>query len=119
MNSVQLIGRTTKEPEVRRSEKGNAVARFTLAVNREKDTADYIGIICFGKTAELIEKYVGKGKLLGISGRIQTGSYEKEGKKIYTTDIVADRVEFLSNEKKEEQSQIPTGFSMVDEDIPF
>lgn len=117
MNNITLIGRTTKAPEVRTSASGVAVGRFTLAVDREKEGADFISVICFGKTAELVQKYVDKGKQLGISGRIQTGSYEKDGHKIYTTDVVADRVEFLG---KKENSEAPEGFSQItDDDIPF
>ena len=123
MNNVILIGRLTKDPEVRYSEAGNAVARFTLAVNRDKSNSDFIGITCFGKTAELAEKYLKKGKQIGMTGRIQTGSYEKDGKKVYTTDVIADRVEFLGGkeekEEKEVQQKIPEGFSQLDDDIPF
>lgn len=130
MNNVVLIGRTTKEVEVRYiPESQNAVARFSIAVDRfgKEKTADFINIVCFGKTAELCEKYLQKGKKVAIQGRIQTGSYEnKEGKKVYTTDVVAERVEFLEwGEKKEitrEQTPgIPEGFQALedDSDIPF
>ena len=102
MNTVILIGRNTKQPETRYSGE-MAVCRFTLAINRGKDRtgndlgADFVSIVCFNKTAQLVEKYITeKGRLLGISGKIKTGSYEdKDGKKVYTTDVVADRVEFL------------------------
>lgn len=102
MNSVELTGRLTKDPDVRYTGSGMAIGRFTLAVDRQRSAkegeqaADFIGITCFGKTAELIEKYVKKGRLVGISGRIQTGYYERDNKRVYTTDIVANRVEFLS-----------------------
>lgn len=139
MNSVALVGRLTKDPEVRYTsgDKSMAIARFTLAVDRDRaakegeQSTDFISTVCFGKTAELVEKYVKKGRQVGITGRIQTGSYEKDGKRIYTTDIVADRVEFLggrddskstsSDVKTEEvQAQIPEGFAVLtDEDIPF
>ena len=102
MNQVQLIGRLTKEPTTRyNAESGMAVARFTIAIDRLKTRnnqdpgADFPSIVCFGKTAENVEKYCGKGRLVGITGRIQTGSYEGNNGKVYTTDIVADRVEFL------------------------
>jgi single-strand DNA-binding protein len=78
-----------------------AIARFSVAVDRPKQngkeaTSDFPNCIAFGKTAELIEKYLAKGRLVGITGRLQTGSYtDKDGKKVYTTDVVADRVEFL------------------------
>ena len=128
MNNVVLIGRLTKDPETRYSGE-TAVTTFTLAVDRpmSKDkTADFIRIVAFGKTAELCERFLVKGRLVGIQGRIQTGSYkDKDDKTIYTTDIVADRVEFLEwgdkKEKQEELAGIPEGFQVLDddEDIPF
>ena len=141
MNSVSLIGRLTRDPEVRYGAASQtAVAKFTLAVNRpfakegEQD-ADFIGITCFGKTAELVERYMGKGRLVGVTGRIQTGSYEKDGRKVYTTDVIADRVEFLDRGNGSSESysqpdtstpfddpadQIPAGFAkLTDDDIPF
>ena len=124
MNSVSLIGRMTKDPEIRYSQSNTAFARFSIAINRDRDTTDYPNIVCVGKTAELVEKYLGKGRMVGITGRIQTGSYEKDGRKVYTTEVFADRVEFLDRkeekEEKEEQQKIPEGFSqLTDEDIPF
>lgn len=102
MNHVQLTGRLTKDPECKKTA-GNtlSVARFTLAVRRPKTKegdpeADFLPIVCFGKLAENIAQYVHKGRLVAVSGRIQIGSYEKEGKKIYTTDIIANSIEFLS-----------------------
>ena len=129
MNSVSLTGRLTKDPVVRYKD-DMGIARFTLAVDRPKmngkdATSDFPNIICFGKTAELVEKYLGKGRLIGLTGRIQTGSYtDKDGKKVYTTEVVADRVEFLDKiEKKEEEprSNIPLeGFEQISADeIPF
>ena len=139
MNSVSLIGRLTRDPEVRYSAGSQtAVAKFTLAVNRpfakegEQD-ADFIGITCFGKTAELVEKYMSKGRQVGVTGRIQTGSYEKDGRKIYTTDVIADRVEFLdrgnsssesftqsANDNPFSDDRVPAGFAkLTDDDIPF
>ena len=101
MNNVTLIGRLTRDPDVRyTSSTQMAVARFSIAINRptRKDgteQTDFPNIVAFGKTAELCEKFLVKGRLVGIQGRIQTGSYEKNGQRIYTTDVVADRVEFL------------------------
>jgi len=137
MNSVALIGRLTKDPEVRYSA-GNqmAIAKFTLAVDRERggkdgeQSADFISITCFGKTAELVEKYIGKGRLVGVTGRIQTGSYEKDGRRIYTTDVIADRVQFLDKgnstgnfsggSQNEVIDETPQGFEQItDDDIPF
>lgn len=100
MNSVALIGRLTKDPEVRYIPGSqNAVATFTMAVDRpfsKEKQADFIKVTVFGKAAEKCEKFLTKGKLVGVNGRIQTGSYKnKEGATVYTTDVVADRVEFL------------------------
>ena len=135
MNTVQLIGRLTKDPEVRYTTNQTAVAMFTIAINKGKDKdgkdlgADYPSIVAFGKTAELVEKYVNKGRLVGVQGRIQTGSYEKDGKKYYTTDIIADRVEFLESKKETPENKVKREtpeddvmsiFSRLeDEDIPF
>lgn len=139
MNSVSLIGRLTRDPEVRYGAASQtAIAKFTLAVDRRgardgEQTADFISITCFGKTAELVEKYIGKGRLVGVTGRIQTGSYEKDGRKVYTTDVIADRVEFLDRgnssdnaggfaQSSQESSgnNVPTGFeALTDDDIPF
>jgi single-strand DNA-binding protein len=115
MNSVVLIGRLTKDPELRYiPESQNAVATFTLAVDRafsKEKQADFIKITVFGKQAENCERFLTKGKLCGVQGRIQTGSYKnKEGAMVYTTDVVADRVEFLEWGDKAEKSGIPSGF---------
>ena len=109
-----------------------ATAHFSLAIDRGKTKdgqdggADYPSIVCFGKTAELVEKYCSKGMQVGITGKLRTGSYEKDGRKIYTTEILADRVEFLSKkeskgteEEKTETATLPEGFDWLDGDIPF
>ena len=138
MNKVTLIGRLTKDPEIRYSAGSQtAVARFSLAIDRGKKAngedagTDFPNIVAFGKTAELVEKYVVKVQQLAVEGRIQTGSYERDGVKRYTTDIVAERVEFLG--KKESSNTLPKGIvktedkddvysvfsSITDDDIPF
>ena len=130
MNNVVLIGRLTKDPELRYiPESQNAVATFTLAVDRpfsKEKVADFIRITVFGKQAENCEKFLAKGRLAGVQGRIQTGSYkDKDGKTVYTTDVVADRVEFLDRGDKAADNQsapeIPEGFMALedDDDIPF
>ena len=147
MNSCVLIGRLTKDPEVRYISKSQmAVAAFTVAINRGKDKhgndrgADYIPVTAFGRQAENCERFLAKGRLVGVQGRIQTGSYtNKDGATVYTTDVVADRVEFLEWGDRNEgagggrhQNQpsgsgsadkdmgVPEGFCAVsDEDIPF
>lgn len=105
MNKVILMGRLTRDPEVRYTQGDNAsaVARFSLAVDRrfkkdEEQTADFINCVAFGKTGEFIEKYGRKGTKFVVEGRIQTGSYtNKDGQKVYTTDVVVEQVEFAEN----------------------
>ena len=128
MNTVILIGRLTKDPEIRTiSQSETTVANFTLAVDRpmaKEKTADFIRIVCFGKTAELCERFLTKGRQVAVQGRIQTGSYKTQsGETRYTTEVVAERVEFLGNKgdssTKEVNSSIPDGFSELDDDVPF
>lgn len=128
MNTVILIGRLTKDPEIRViSQSETTVANFTLAVDRpmaKEKTADFIRIVCFGKTAELCERFLTKGRQVAVQGRIQTGSYKTQsGETRYTTEVVAERVEFLGSKgdssPKEVDSSIPDGFSELDDDVPF
>lgn len=111
MNNVVLMGRLTRDPEVRYTQGDNpvAIARYTLAVDRRvkaadgQQTADFINIISFGKTAESAEKMLHKGMKICIDGRIQSGSYtNKDGQKVYTTEVLAEHFEFC--EKKEDNS---------------
>ena len=107
MNNVTLIGRLTRDPEVRytQGENGMAVARYTLAVDRrqsrnsgEEQTADFISCVAFGKSGEFAEKYLQKGTKIAVTGRIQTGSYtNKDGQKVYTTDVVVEEHEFAES----------------------
>ena len=125
MNSVQLIGRLTRDPQVTyKEDRSISFAKFSIAIDRGRDKgADFPNIVCFGKTAELVDKYIHKGRLVGITGRIQTGSYEKDGSKVYTTDVIADRVEFLDRDpeasKEEPATSGFTQMSLTDDDIPF
>lgn len=108
MNKVILVGRLTRDPEVRYSsgEQAMAIARYTLAVDRrlrgntnsDQPTADFINIVAFGKDGEFAEKYLRKGMRILVEGRIQTGSYtNKDGQKVYTTDVVVERHEFVES----------------------
>lgn len=105
MNKVILMGRLTRDPDVRYSQNENstAVARFTLAVDRrfkkdEQQSADFISCVAFGKTAEFFEKYMKQGSKICVEGRIQTGNYtNKDGQKVYTTDVVVENVEFAES----------------------
>ena len=106
MNKVILIGRLTKDPDLRfAAGSGTAVTRFTVAVNRQmkRDEADFINCIAFGKTGETIAQYLTKGRQIAINGNIRTGSYDaKDGTKRYTTDVVVETFEFINNGKKDE-----------------
>lgn len=130
MNHVGLMGRFVKDPTIRYTSDGKAVANFTLAVQDDYDTtkANFISCKAFGKVAENIEKFCHKGELIGVDGKISTGSYEKDGKKIYTTDVICEKLTFtprldLTEKVKEDtkaEAQIPEGFSKLDDDdIPF
>jgi single-strand DNA-binding protein len=105
MNSVNIIGRLTKENELKYSASGTAVLKNSLAVNRKfkKDETDFINILAFGKTAELMANHLNKGDQVGIEGHIQTGSYEKEGKKVYTFEVVVDNITFIGSRKDAQQ----------------
>ena len=124
MNNVILIGRLTRDPEIRYTANTQmAVATLTIAVDRpakagEERKADFPRITVFGRQAENCEKYISKGSRIAVQGRIQTGQYkDKDGKTVYTTDVIADRVEFLEFREKTEDA--PSEFSQLDEDIPF
>ncbi|MFA9397474.1 MAG: single-stranded DNA-binding protein [Clostridiaceae bacterium] len=117
MNKVVLIGRLTKDPELRYiAGTGNAVTTFTIAIDRRfnnkegKKEADFVPIVVWGKSAEFVANYGGKGRLIGVSGRIQTGSYEaKDGTRRYTTDVVADDVQFLDKGNQTNQNKNTMG----------
>jgi len=132
MNNVSLIGNLTRDPEYRALPNGETtVISFSIAVQRDfkKAEADFINIKSFAKSAKQIEFYetvLKKGKKVGVVGRIQSGSYEKEGRKIYTTDVIADKLEFLnkSNNTEKQDSSLPDGFTELKDDedldeIPF
>ena len=137
MNKVFLIGRLTRDPEVRYPAGDNAiaVARYTLAVERriknENQSADFINCVTFGKNAEFVEKYLRKGTKIAVTGRIQTGSYtNRDNQKVYTTDVVVEEHEFAENKTARNTGNagntggqpddgfmnIPDG---IDEELPF
>ena len=144
MNKVILMGRLTRDPDARYSqgENSTAVARFTLAVDRrfkrqgDEQTADFISCVAFGRTAEFAEKYLHQGTKVVGCGRIQTGSYtNKDGQRVYTTDVVLEEVEFAESKKAQEEhgqnqnssssgiQTSPDGFMNipdgVEEELPF
>lgn len=139
MNKVILTGRFTRDPEVRYTNDGTSIARFSIAVNRRfakegsDQKADFLNCIAFGKSAEFIEKYFFKGMKVDLSGRIQTGSYtNRDGQKVCTTDIVVEEIEFGESKGSNQSQQKPEtphpetdpdGFMSIpdgiDEELPF
>ena len=125
MNSVNIIGRVCNDVELRYTPSQMAVVKLNVAVDDgygEKKKTYFIPVTVFGKQAENCEKFVSKGKKIAVTGKIVTGFYEKDGRKIHTTDVVADRVEFLEfaeREQSKEQETVPQGFAALNEDIPF
>lgn len=128
MNKVFLTGRVTREWEIRATASGTTIARNSIAVDSgygDNKRTDFINLTAFGKTAETLEKYGFKGQKMLIEGRIQTGSYEKDGAKHSTTDIIIDRSEFLSfkdnntSEEKTGSKEAISGFEALAEDVPF
>lgn len=140
MNKVELIGRLTRDPDIRytQSQKPTCIARYTLAVDRRfkkegEQSADFISCVAFGKQAEHAQKYYHKGIKIAIVGRLQTGSYDhRDGYKVYTTDVVVEEQEFAESKSSGDGYQQPTqdygpqdenGFTEIPEssygDIPF
>lgn len=139
INSTVLVGRLTKDLELQYTSSNIAVCKFTLAVNRKykKDETDFIQCVAWKQSAENMVKYVGKGSLIGIEGHIQTGSYDnKEGVRVYTTEIVADSVQFLEPKKDtfndqdskdiyndikagEEKKKYQQTIDVAEDDLPF
>lgn len=133
MNTVTLIGRLTADPEVGYTQSQKAVCKFTLAVDRAKEGADFIRIVAWDRQAENIGKYMHKGSKIAVNGRIQTGSYkDREGKTVYTTDVVAINTEFLDSKpaKPDADPQVvkaqaedlfgdDVAFTYADDGIPF
>lgn len=129
MNSVELVGRLTRDPDVRYTSDGKAVAHFTVAVDRDgmkdedgRKIADYPNIVAFGRVAETCETYLKKGRQVGVQGRIQTGSYKnKNGDTVYTTEVVASRIGLIGSApaKPEEKPQRQEQFEEIDDDVPF
>lgn len=119
MNMVVLIGNLTRDPEVRYTTNQMAVCTVTLAIDRptKEKTTDFPRVVVFGKQAETLATYMKKGGKIAVSGSIQTGSYEKDGEKVFTTDVVANRIEFLSKAEKKQESF--GGFAALEGDVPF
>ncbi|MCM1222914.1 MAG: single-stranded DNA-binding protein [Lachnospiraceae bacterium] len=129
MNKIELIGRLTKDPELETTSGGLTYTRFTLAVNRKYENAngerevDFINCTAWRQTAELIGKYLKKGRLLGACGTLQVRNYDaQDGTKRYVTEVIVDEITFCdSGEKKEEKGEAkqPTLTPTQDDDLPF
>ena len=111
MNSCNFIGNITKDIEIQFvGDQGLPLVKFTIAVRRDKEKADFINCVAFKKTAELIADYFVKGSTIGVSGRLQTGSYtNKEGNKVYTTDLIINDITFVDKKNKNVDNRIDTG----------
>ena len=122
MNHVTLMGRLTRDPELKYSQAGKAYCGFSLAVQREfnREEADFINCLAWGKTAETIAEWLGKGRRIALQGRIQTGNYEnKNGDKVSTFEVVADRFEFVDSAKSEENNGNVRSEEDLEDDFPF
>lgn len=136
MNNVSIAGRLTADPEMRTTAKGEHMCKFTVAVDREtsEKEADFIRCIVFRQSADYVCNYCGKGDVIGLTGKIRTGSYEdKDGKKVYTTDIFVDRIERLHKQQPKNdypvsgqsvylediKPGIPAGGNDAEEELPF
>jgi len=134
INAVTLVGRLTKDPELKYSQSGTAICNFTIAVNRgfksqDGQDADFINSVIFKGGAESLANYQRKGNLIGLTGRIQTRNYEnKEGRRVYITEVVADSVQFLESKKSNNkqasdqrggQSNNGDPIDISDDDLPF
>ena len=122
MNRAILVGRLARDPKLRTTNSGMSACRFTVAVDRrgksDDQTADFISCVAFGKTGETISQYLNKGRRIALEGRIQTGSYEKDGIKRYTTDVIVDRFDFIdSRSDGQGQQQQPQGSDDMDPDF--
>lgn len=128
MNNVCLIGRITKDLELRETQEGKKVCKFTLAINRDEEHTDFINCMVWNQQAENLCKYQKKGSLISVVGSIRTGSYEKDGKTTYTFEVLANQIHYLES-KKETQEETNKGFEgntlyqdeivLTGDDLPF
>jgi|BioPla2DNA2_1021312.scaffolds.fasta_scaffold06083_5 single-strand DNA-binding protein len=125
LNKVVLIGRLVKDPELRNTQSGKAVANFIIAVDRPyvadsgEREADFIPIVAWNKTAENIVKYLGKGRLIAVAGRMQVRNYEKDNVRHYVTEVIADDVRFLDRAPEESEASAPPQQQDPYDQIPF
>lgn len=113
INRVVLVGRLTKDVEVRKTQSGTSFARFTIACDRRgsrdanQPNADFIGCVAWEQRADFLGQYAKKGNVIALEGRIQTGSYERNGQRVYTTDVVADTVRLIQDRPRQDSSYTP------------
>lgn len=124
MNQVSLVGRLTIDPELKYTQNNKANTRIIIAVKRDKENSDFINCTAWNKTAELIAGYFKKGDMIAVTGNIKTGNYEKEGKKIYTTEIWINGITFLGGNKKESKEEetennVESDEKDLEEEFPF
>jgi single-strand DNA-binding protein len=136
INRVILVGRLTKEPELKRNATGTAYLNTSIAINdkyKEEEKTYYINVVMFNKTAEIVAQYGTKGMLLGVDGKITTRSYEKDGQKVYVTEVLAERIELLDSKKSADLQPSPRSEKLnsgarpvadakkyeTDDDLPF
>lgn len=130
MNSVNIIGRWVRDHEVVATNNGTTIVKNTIAVDHpfKKDDSSFLRVVMFNKTGELANQYTGKGSKVAIMGHIQTGSYEKDGQKVFTVDIIANQIEFLDSKKDSQQNQQPQYSApqqtndyqeQIEQDLPF
>ena len=127
MNNVVLVGRLTKEPQLKKTNGGTSVCEFTLAVQRDKDNADFPNVVTFGKTAENLAQWQHKGSQIGVVGRLQTRTYDRQdGSKAYVTEVIANNVEYLSSKSEmsvkqvqNEPTQEPVQVEVTEDDLPW
>lgn len=134
MNKVQLIGRLTKDPDLRYTKSNTPVASYTVAINTgygEKQQTDFINVTTWGKSGEFVSNYFKKGQAIGIVGRLRSYNYEdKDGNKRYSTEVVTEDIEFIGDKKQEERneeieatesysSEYQNDITLSDDDLPF
>ena len=126
MNLAILMGRLTKDPDISTSQNGTQIARYTIAIDRigKDQGADFISCVAFNKSAEFADKYLKKGTKIAIEGMIRTGSYtNKDGQKVYTTDVIVNRQEFAESKGEAKETKPEDGFMSIpggiDDEIPF
>lgn len=127
MNNVVLVGRLTKEPQLKKTNGGTSVCEFTLAVQRDKENADFPNVVTFGKAAENLAQWQHQGSKIGVVGRLQTRTYDRQdGSKAYVTEVIANNVEYLSSKSEmsakqglNEPTQEPVKVDITDDDLPW